>query len=71
MTFGVILWLASLAMMWSITVVDLAVTRVGSVMRDTTLFIAGNCIQIFFSEGFILSVDINISENIEDIVMFC
>ena len=35
MTLAVILWLASLVMIWSITVADLAVTRVDSVMMDT------------------------------------
>ena len=35
MTLGIILWLVSLVMMWSITVAVLAVTRVGLVMTDT------------------------------------
>ena len=33
--------------------------------------IAGNCIQIFFSKEFILSVDIIVSENIEVVRIFC
>ena len=33
--------------------------------------IAGYCIQTFFSEGYILGVDSNITENTEDVVIFC